>query len=245
MLGGAYGPPVALQSETGIYVAYRPDSDVNFHRHPELAQLSEKWIFGNFPNNAGDLPRFYALILNIKQVLEECVPGDFAELGVFRGNSAAVLAHYARASGRNLLLFDTFAGFDPKDRTGIDASRGTEFTDTSLEMVMRLVGEDNARFIKGRFPQSIPNEVRNNRFSIVHIDCDLYQPAKAALEFFFDRLSPGGLLIIHDYGNPHWEGIKRAVDEFFVTAVERPVLIGDKSGTAIIRKAAATASGVF
>jgi hypothetical protein len=70
----------------------------------------------------------------------------------------------------------------------------------------------------------------------VHIDCDLYEPAKAAIEFFYPRLSPGGLLIFHDYANPSWDGIRRSVDEFFSGGAERPVIFGDKSGTAMIRK---------
>jgi len=93
--------------------------------------------------------------------------------------------------------------------------------------------------VPGRFPQSIPPELHASRFCLAHIDCDLYEPAKAALEFFYPRLSPGGLLIVHDYANPYWQGIKSAVDEYCRQIPERPIVLGDKSGTAMIRKAAA------
>jgi O-methyltransferase len=59
---------------------------------------------------------------------------------------------------------------------------------------------------------------------------------KAGLEFFYPRLSPGGMMIFHDYSNPHWEGAKRAVDEYLPRAIENLVLLPDKSGTAILRK---------
>lgn len=238
LITGAHAPPNVLRADEKIYVAYRPDSDVVFSRHSEIAALSEKWIRHNITNNAGDLPRLYGLLLNIKQVLDEGVPGDIAELGVFRGNSAAVLANYARKYERTLLLFDTFQGFDRRDLVGEDGTRGVEFADTSLDSVRDLVGVEAVRFIQGRFPESVPSDLNASRFCLAHIDCDLYEPAKSGLEFFYPRLSPGGLLIVHDYANPHWIGVKRSVDEFCAAIPERPVILADKSGTAMIRKSA-------
>ncbi len=241
-MNGAYAPPRGLHAGEKIYVAYRPDSDVVFSCYPEIAQLSEKWIKDNVNNNAGDLPRLYALILNTKQVLDEDIAGDMAELGVFRGNSAAIFAHYARIYGKKVSLFDTFQGFDQRDLVGGDGSRAVEFADTSLDDVRGLVGDEAVRFVQGRFPESIPADLYMSRFCLVHIDCDLYEPAKSGLEFFYPRLSPGGLLIVHDYANPYWVGIKRAVDEFCGGIAEKPVIFGDKSGTAMIRKAVTSQS---
>src|SRR5438309_1751072 len=66
LLTGVHAPPRVFQAGERTYIAYRPDSDVRFKRHPEIPLLSEKWIKNNVANNAGDLPRLYALILNIK-----------------------------------------------------------------------------------------------------------------------------------------------------------------------------------
>ena len=233
---GPHAPPRVLQKDEKTYVAYRPDSDVIFARHPEMAQLSEKWVKNNELNNAGDLPRLYALIMNIKQIFDDNVAGDIAELGVYRGNSAAILAHYAREHNRTVLLFDTFEGFDGRDLVGVDKSKDIEFADTSIKDVRDIVGEESVRFVQGRFPQSIPPDLHASQFCLVHIDCDLYGPAKRALEFFYPRLSPGGLIIVHDYNNPHWEGIKRAIDEYCQWIPERPIVLGDKCGTAMLRK---------
>jgi macrocin-O-methyltransferase TylF-like protien len=238
LITGPHAPPRVLQNGNKIYVAYRPDADAIFMHHPEITQLSEKWIKNNVMNNAGDLPRLYALILNIKQVLVEHITGDMAELGVYRGNSAAVLAHYARQHSRRVWLFDTFQGFDERDLVGGDEAKPLVFGDTSIDQVRDIVGEDAVRFVKGRFPQSVPAELYESRFCLAHIDCDLYEPTKAGLEFFYPRLSPGGLLIVHDYANPWWDGIKRAVDEYCTVIPEKLVVFGDKSGTAMIRKSA-------
>ena len=195
LLTGPHAPPRVVQADERMYLAYRPDSDVFFKHHPEIAQLSEKWVTANIMNNAGDLSRLYALVLNIKQVIGDNVIGDMAELGVYRGNSAACLAHYARVYGRTVFLFDTFEGFDSRDLVGVDEPKTIEFADTSLDQVRDLVGDKDVRFVQGRFPQSIPAELYASRFCLVHIDCDLYEPAKAGLEFFYPRLSPGGLVM--------------------------------------------------
>ncbi len=230
-------PPFVQRSRSRVYVASRPDSDFVHHEHPELSDLADSWVHHN-PKNSFDLPRLYALAFNIKQVMAEDVPGDFAELGVFRGNSAAVLAHYARRQGRRVVLFDTFEGFDAKDLVGIDGNKGQGFVETSLGTVQSVVGDPSAIYVRGWFPGSVTPEVEDRRYAIAHLDCDLYEPMIAGLRFFYPRLSPGGLLIIHDYGGVHWDGAKRAVDEFIAGISERLVQIPDKSGTAMIRKAA-------
>jgi Macrocin-O-methyltransferase (TylF) len=236
MIGGRLAPPNVLHSDSRLYIAYRPDSDVDFGAHAELQTLSDKWVWNNLTNNAGDLPRLYALSMNIKQVLAEGVTGDFAELGVYRGNSAAVLAYYARQHGRSVFLFDTFEGFEGRDLTGIDARKPHQFAETSLDLVRQNVGDDSVFYIKGYFPASITNAASDRRYAVVHLDCDLYEPMKAGLEFFYPRLSHGGLLIMHDYSSLFWDGAKKAIDEYMPRTTANLILIPDKSGTAMIRK---------
>lgn len=231
-----WAAPRAIRSHLPFYIALRPDSDRLYNRYPELAELGMTWVHRSEGSHATDLPRLYSLVLNIRQALEENIPGDFAELGVYRGNSAAVLAHYARSAGRRLYLFDTFEGFDQRDLVGTDRNRQPEFADTALASVRRFVGDQNVSLIQGYFPASIPAGFDRTTFSVVHLDCDLYGPIKAGMDFFFPRLSPGGLMFVHDYSGIHWDGVKRAVDEFLAPRSERPVLLPDRSGTAIIRK---------
>jgi hypothetical protein len=151
-------------------------------------------------DNGGDLPRLIAFMLNIEQVLKERVPGDFAELGVWRGNTAAVLAHYATAGGRKTILFDTFSGFDTRDLTGIDADQGMYFWDTSVALVEGVVGcVGSVEYVKGYFPDTISDGHCERRYAVVSLDCDLYAPMKAGLEFFYPRMSKGALFLLHDY----------------------------------------------
>ena len=220
------------------YLTSQPDSHSYFQSHPEFKELLKLFTKKNKYNNAGDITRLWSFILNIKQVLEQQIPGDFAELGVYKGNTASILAFYAAATNRHVYLFDTFDGFDAKDFKGPDGSQTKDFDDTSLDMARAVIGdhEQVCDFVKGHFPSTITATHKEKTFAIVSIDCDLYEPIKAGLEFFYPRMPKGGLLMLHDYSSLFWKGAKQAVDEFCKASGEFVVLLPDKSGSAFIRK---------
>jgi hypothetical protein len=222
--------------DSTILMSHRPDFDLTFRLFPEFERYRESWIHNNSLNNLGDLARLYYLLLNVRQLIEEDVTGDFVELGVYKGNSAAVLADLARGSGRRLILFDTFTGFDERDtrREGIKPIEA--FDDTNLPDVRSLVGEEGVAFVPGFFPESLAQAPPIERVALLHVDCDLHDPAKAALEAFYPRLTPGAFVILHDYASGFWPGIKKAADTFLRDHPERLILMPDKSSSAVFRK---------
>lgn len=176
------------------------------------------------------------LILLLRSVIERRVEGDFAELGVYRGQTAKLIHHYAPE--RKLHLFDTFEGFDTRDAETEAAVTGAgfercAFRDTSLNDVKQHIAarNDTVRFYQGYFPESVPERLRAAPFAFVHIDVDLYQPTYSGLEFFFERLAHGGIVVIHDYNA--WLGARRAVDEFFTSRGKAVLPMPDKSGSAV------------
>jgi O-methyltransferase len=198
--------------------------------------------------NYPDKVRFFNWWFQAERLKRDGVPGDFTELGVYKGESAKIL--HLMDPSRTFHLYDTFEGFqeeDLKDETGEAAAYTTKnFADTSLEAVKRYLG-DSGRFVfhVGRFAGSAadqqPTVQPSNRptahlnFSLVNLDADLYLPTKAALEYFYPLLSPGGVIIIHDY-NYKWPGIKKAADEFAATVAESLVMVPDMEGTVMIVK---------
>jgi len=228
----------------GLYLSYAPDrytTKLNEYQAAANhgfydAESRAKWTKGNYVNNAGDLSRYYFLSLTCDQIIKEGLEGDVAELGVYKGNSAHLLARLARYLKRTAYLFDTFQSFDARDLDSNNLGIQDAFSDTSLETVKALTGEENIRFVEGYFPESLNQLPADPRFCLVHIDCDLYAPFKAALEYFYPRLVEGGFLIMHDYSSYYWDGVEQAVDEFFADKPEKPILIPDKSGSAVIRK---------
>lgn len=187
--------------------------------------------------DAHDNTRRDMLVLLLRTLLVQEVPGALAELGVYKGLTARLIHHYAPE--RTLHLFDTFEGFTERSAVAElgDLGHTTRlFSDTSLEQVRRFIGGSNVtvRFHPGFFPDSIPASLNSETFAFVHLDADLYDPTLNGLRFFYSRMPRHGILVIHDYNA--WPGARRAVDEFFADKPELPIPMPDKSGSAVIVK---------
>jgi O-methyltransferase len=182
-----------------------------------------------------DKTRFYTWWLQNERLKSDKIPGAFAEVGVYKGDSAAIL--HELDPGRELYLFDTFAGFPASDlegETGEAATYTTDnFADTEIDHILsKFENNDKIHIRKGYFPDTSKG-LEEKWFALVSLDIDLYKPTKAALEFFYPRLSPGGVIFIHDY-NYKWEGIVTAVREFVMKIPENLVLAPDSDGTVMI-----------
>ncbi|MCX6281610.1 MAG: class I SAM-dependent methyltransferase [Bacteroidetes bacterium] len=182
-----------------------------------------------------DKVRFFNFWFQVERLRKEQVAGAMAELGVYQGESARIL-HYLDPA-RKLYLFDTFEGFKNQDlaiEKGVAATyTSNNFADTSINKVLRFIGGNgNISVQQGYFPASALKLV-HEKFALVNIDVDLYNPTKAGLEFFYPRLCPGGIILVHDY-NFKWEGVIRAVDEFCKTIPESMVIIPDRETTVMI-----------
>lgn len=156
------------------------------------------------------------------------IPGALAEVGVYRGGTARLLAQIR--PDRPLYLFDTFAGMPATDARH-DFHHAGDFADTSLEQVRGFVAAKNVVFRPGVFPDSAAG-LEAERFSPVHVDCDIYMSVRACCEWFYPRMNPGGVMVFDDYGYRSCPGAREAVDEFFLLKPEHPFLACD--GQAII-----------
>lgn len=222
-----------INQSSAYIVQHLPESIVQ--SSVSFDKLRTDWIEKNKQNNDADLIRLLFLLVNVEEILEKNIPGAFAELGVYKGNSAKLL--HQLAPERFLYLFDTFSGFekgdvaqDPKENI-----HERHFLDTSLEKVKAFLGSSPyLHFCPGHFPETVHQVPSSQRFALVHLDADLYRPTRAGLEFFYPRMSPGGMMILHDYCGA-WPGVKQAVDEFLQDKPESLIRIPDKSGTAIFR----------
>lgn len=144
-------------------------------------------------------------------LLAKTASGEAAELGVYKGGTAKIIGTTLAGSGKTLRLFDTFEGM-PQTSADKDLHVSGDFGDTSLAAVKKLLsGLENTSFHPGFFPESAAGE----SFCFAHVDVDIYPSAKAACEYFWPRLSAGGIMVFDDYGSPSCPGAKRAVDEFF------------------------------
>ena len=219
-----------------IGVMLQPTSFTEFQRHPEFDEAFRLWT-QNDSFRGLDLVRVWSLIINAKHVLSRHA-GAMAELGVYQGQSSALLSFFAKRFGRKMYLADTFQGFaEAQYEDGMGEGKQAAFKDVTLEAAREVVGSyEGNRWIVGMFPDSITPEMRADTYAFVSIDCDIYEPIKRGLDFFWPRMVPGGVIFIHDYSSGHWPGAERAVDEFCAKNGVAGCLLPDFAGSYIITR---------
>ncbi|MDT5019318.1 MAG: O-methyltransferase [Mycobacterium sp.] len=191
------------------------------------------------------IERMYALYQATCHVLDCEVPGDLAECGVWRGGSVMLMAYTLLSRGctdRTIWLYDTFDGVSMPDDNDVHEMSGRlardilDETERSQDdpfwaVAPRALVESNLRrtrypmhrfrFVEGDVRATIPGEAPAS-LSILRLDTDWYQSTRHELEQLYPRLSPGGVLIVDDYG--YWRGARKATDEYFQTVNNRPLL---------------------
>lgn len=183
--------------------------------------------------------RYATMRLLAEQIEAENIKGDVAELGVYKGEFASCIN--TAFKNRAIHLFDTFEGFAESDvqtekSENFSRAKSGDFSDTSVETVKsKLPYPENAVFYKGFFPDTFA-ACKAEMFAFVSIDADLYEPTAAALPLFFNRLSAGGVLMIHDVNSTQFQGLKKAVDEFCRANNLLPMPVCDLHGSVVIRK---------
>lgn len=221
-----------IRSKLWSYKSYKP-----FWWMQQVKNKTLNSTLQNLENRCSDKVRFYNFWFQIERLKREQVPGSFAELGVYKGETACWI--HAMDPERVFHLFDTFTGFTVEDLTHETKPnpdcRPYRFGDTSLEKVQTAIkGNQNLVFHVGYFPATVA-DLPEQRFALVHLDADLYWPTLQACQYFYPRLAPGGVLLVHDY-NHHWAGVRQAVDEFTQTIPEALIAVPDRQGTVMIMR---------
>ncbi len=179
--------------------------------------------------------RIGALCESVRYLVNHGITGAIVECGVWKGGSmlaAIEVLNELDASDRQLWLYDTFDGMTEPGEGDIDflgqtaqqllASQSRDDTRsvwcrTKLQEVQVLLKQsrypfEKMFFVQGPVEKTLPNQLPS-RIAMLRLDTDWYESTKHELVHLFPRLVPGGVLIIDDYG--HWEGCRRAVDEYF------------------------------
>jgi O-methyltransferase len=152
------------------------------------------------------------------------IAGDIAEIGVFRGGTARLLAKTSAPAGKTVHLFDTFAGMPSVDPSA-DLHQAGDFANTSLDAVQAYLRDcSNVRLYQGIFPATA-QPIEQRTFALVHIDVDIYPSVLSCCAFFYPRMERAGMMIFDDYGFLSCPGAKRAVDEFFAGKPEVPIYL--------------------
>jgi len=160
-----------------------------------------------------------------EQIFADGIAGDFLEAGVWQGGASMMmralqLAH--RQEHRRVWLADTFDGLpintaEPDVRYGVDFSKSNypvlvaplrNVTDNFRDLGLL---DENVRFLQGLFADTLPS-ADIGPLALLRLDADLYSSTMDALNGLYHRVSPGGFVIVDDYGL--LPGCREAIDEF-------------------------------
>lgn len=168
-----------------------------------------------------------AMVNALRRIDRDNIPGDIVECGVWRGGNI-ILARKV-CPDRVCWLYDTFCGMTepgPEDklRSGAPAlpryqakSHAGWMSASVLEVDGTLCkfgvyDETKLRFVVGDVCETL-QVTKPPRIAFLRLDTDWYSSTKVELEVLYPLLSPGGVLIVDDYG--HWLGARKAVDDYF------------------------------
>ena len=159
----------------------------------------------------------------VTSVIRNGVPGDLIETGVWRGGSSifmrAVLKAYGECS-RKVWLADSFRGLPQPDSARYPVDQGdTLWTYKELAISLEEVKanfsrygllDDQVAFLPGWFRDTLPG-APINQLAVLRLDGDLYESTMDALTALYHKVSPGGFVIVDDFGLPT---CRAAIEDF-------------------------------
>ncbi len=170
------------------------------------------------------LTRIDQLRTAIETVLAEGVPGDLLEAGVLRGGASIYMRGVLAVNGetnRTVWVADSFEGPPPPDLAAFPEDEHM-FLHLIPEMAVPLptvqrnfarygLLDDQVRFLKGWFKDTLPN-APIEQLAILRLDGDSYEATTQIFEALYDKVSPGGFVVVDDY--LRFEECRKATDDF-------------------------------
>lgn len=203
----------------------------------ENYDVREEKILNYFESNYFDA-RSATLFLAAREINENNMQGNVAEVGVYQGDFARHIN--LLFPDRKLYLFDTFEGFHEKDvafdvKNGFSSASEGAYCSSDIEAILeRMRYPQRCVIKKGVFPDTAIG--LEDSFVLVSLDVDLYKPTYSALQYFYPRMVEGGYIFIHDYNNSIFSGVKKAVQDFRMETKIKSIPICDLCGSLVIVK---------
>ncbi len=203
------------------------------YREPDLHQalITSKQVTGKASKKAYFSHTIIGLLAldNIERCAEivfaEDIPGDFLEAGVCQGGAAVFMRAIQTVYGdkhRRLWAADSFEGL-PLPKSQFDLDSGIDFSEPLFpELAFSLEGvrdhfirydllDPGVVFLPGWFADTLPT-APIEQLAILRLDADMYASTLDALEYLYPKVTPGGFVIVDDYG--YYAVCRQAVEEY-------------------------------
>jgi len=221
---------------------YKANRKQHRNRWTDFQSSVSEVIDGFFPSEFGRLysqvkpysmmsySRLKGIYEAICEVIDRDVEGSFVECGTARGGCAGLmgLTSQKRGQRRDIWVYDTFEGLPAPSKGDPDYELALlrkgkckgEYEDV-LTLINQLGTQEDTNLVKGLFQETLP-QTKVTKIAVLHVDGDWYESTKTCLDHLYDKVTPGGIVQIDDYG--HWAGAKKALHEFFESREIQPVL---------------------
>jgi O-methyltransferase len=150
------------------------------------------------------------------------LPGDFVECGVDTGMFSMAICDWLDFNriDKDFWLFDTFRGIPDEqmtvaERNGIGGWHNREsYEECFAQAQANFSPWPRCRLVRGMVPETLAQFPADRRVAYLSIDMNIVAPEMAAIEFFWDRLVPGGVVLLDDYGWATHRPQREAFDAF-------------------------------
>ncbi len=190
-------------------------------------------------------PALRGLLRSVDYLVENRIPGDFVQSGVWRGGSSFLVAARLKERGsteRHLWLFDTFSGMVPPTNRdvrfdgrpasivldeeaylGEDSYHWASAREEVVRDVMQKSGypDERVHLVAGDVLETLESHAPE-RVALAYLDTDWFASTSEELRVLVPRMVRGGIVIVDDYN--YWQGSRSAVDEYFEKAGIKPLL---------------------
>jgi O-methyltransferase len=223
---------------------YHADGLATKHYSPfledaEFTSLYDQMAAHWFPKHVMEA-RWRLWLLTRYALHARALPGNFAEFGTFRGGCAWMLLSTADLSGRHLHLFDTFTGIPEDNLTDSERRAGMagQLRNTSVGYVERLLEpwDPIPRLWPGDVFATMP-AADTGDLAFVHLDLNAAAPTRHVLEHVYDRLVPGAVVVLDDYGQRRYREQRGVIDAFMRDKPEPVIAL--PTGQALFHRAPA------
>lgn len=203
----------AIQHKNGIFTG---DNLITFGRNLSFLQdqrFTESWgRFATTPVEKAIVWRVYVLCWAANSVISRGILGDLVECGCYKGVTAQIIANYVDFSSlkdRTYYLYDLFEHDPSMDHHSMPEHGPNLFN----QVVANFSSMSNVKVLKGEVPE-VMEQASPEKIAFMHIDLNGPEAEIGALEKLFDRMSPGGILVLDDYGWLAYRAQKVAEDSW-------------------------------